>query len=278
MPVALRDDFIGLDEYERLCEAAEEGERLEYIDGRVIRMMVGGSTAHHALTRRLDNLIADRLAPGGPCASFRETTRLQAGTARFYPDVFVTRGDTVEPDPETKSLHSATVILEVLSPSTERYDRGRKWLKYQALPDLRHFVLVAQDQRRVEAFHRQGAGWQYELLRGPDAVLRLDAIGVEFRLDEFYSAIPMLATEAGDLAAQATFAPAQVSSLANMKDLPSSPDVEAMIAEMDADECEAAVAAIVGLVGTPAMEEWKSVLPERLQDRLDAVLSANGYD
>ncbi|WP_163535745.1 Uma2 family endonuclease, partial [Klebsiella pneumoniae] len=65
MPAALRDDFIGLDEYERLCEAAEEGERLEYIDGQVVRMLVGGSIAHHALTRCLDNLIADRLPPAG---------------------------------------------------------------------------------------------------------------------------------------------------------------------------------------------------------------------
>jgi Uma2 family endonuclease len=56
MPAALRDDFIGLDEYERLCEAAEEGERLEYIDGQVIRMLVGGSIAHDALTRPLDDL------------------------------------------------------------------------------------------------------------------------------------------------------------------------------------------------------------------------------
>ncbi|GJD70648.1 Uma2 family endonuclease [Methylobacterium gnaphalii] len=278
MPVALRDDFIRLDEYERLCEAVEEGERLEYIDGQVIRMMVGGSTAHPALTQRLDNLIGDRFAPGGPCASFRETMRLQAGTARFYPDVSVACGDTVEPDPETKSVNSATVILEVLSPSAERCDRGRKWLKYKALPDLRHFVLVAQDQRRVEVFHRQGSGWHYQLPQGPDAILRLDAIGVEMRLDEFYSAIPMLATEAGDLAAQVMFAPAQVSGIAGMKSFPSSPDIDALVAEMDADECESAIASIVGLVGTPSMEEWKSVLPERLQDRLDAVLGANGYD
>ncbi len=98
MPLALRDAFIDLEQYERLCAAAGEGERLEYLDGEVVRMMVGGSTAHHALTRRLDGLIADRLAPGGPCAVFRETMRLEAGTARFYPDVFVACGAGVAPD------------------------------------------------------------------------------------------------------------------------------------------------------------------------------------
>jgi|GEM_PF-1441108 len=203
--------------------------------------------------------------------------RLQAGTARVYPDVFVACGDTVEPDPETNSVRSATVIVEVLPPATERYDRGGKWLEYQTLHDLMHFVHVAQDQRRVGFFHRQGDGWHYELLQGPDAVLRLAAIGVELRLDDFYSSIPLLATEGGDLATQATFATVQVSGIAGMKGLPRSPDIYAMVTEMDAGECEAAVAAIVGFVGTPAMVDWKSVLPERLQNRLDAVLSASTY-
>ncbi|WP_128755006.1 MULTISPECIES: hypothetical protein [Methylobacterium] len=73
------------------------------------------------------------------------------------------------------------------------------------------------------------------------------------RLDDLYSSIPMLALEDGDLATQATFAPAQVSGIAGMKGLPRSPDIYAKVTEMDAGECEAAVAAIVGLVGTPAM-------------------------
>lgn len=93
-------------------------------------------------------------------------------------------------------------------------------------------------------------------LRSPtrtNAVLRLAAIGVELRLDDLYSSIPMLALEDGDLATQATFAPAQVSGIAGMKGLPRSPDIYAKVTEMDAGECEAAVTAIVGLVGTPAM-------------------------
>ncbi|MFH6786141.1 MULTISPECIES: Uma2 family endonuclease [Methylobacterium] len=83
MPVARRGALIDLDGYERLCAEAADGERLEYIDGEAFRMTVGGSTAHHALTRRLDALIAGRIAPGRPCASFHETMRLDAGTARF---------------------------------------------------------------------------------------------------------------------------------------------------------------------------------------------------
>lgn len=272
MPAARRDVFIDLDAYDRLCEAAAEGERFEYIDGQVFRMMVGGSTAHHALTRRLDGLIAERLAPGGPCTTFRETMRLDAGTARFYPDVFVScRGD-LAPDPETRGVTSATVILEVLSPSTERYDRGRKWLAYQTLPDLRHFVLVAQDQRRIEAYHREGAGWRYELLQAPDAVLRLDAVAVDLRLDAIYSVVPMLATASGDHPVSAPFGPAQVARIAVLKGLAVPSTIEELLTDMDGEECAAAVAALVGLADPPAEAAWRAVLPERLHCGLDAAL------
>ena len=270
MPPALRDAFIGLERYEHLCEEAGEGERLEYLDGEVVRMMVGGSTAHHALTRRLDALIADRLVPGSPCAGFRETRRLAAGSARFYPDVFVACGEGVAPDPERRDVPGATVIVEVLSPSTERYDRGRKWLKYQSLPDLRHFALVAQDQCRIEAFHRQATGWHYELLVGPDAVLRLDAIGVELRLGEVYAVLPVLAGGAGDFFTQAAFTPAQVAGIAGLKGLAVPSGIEALLAEMEAEECAAAVAALVAGDGARA---WIAILPERLHARLNALPS-----
>lgn len=269
MSLALRDAFVGLEQYERLCAAAGEGERLEYLDGEVVRMMVGGSTAHHALTRRLDGLIADRLAPGGPCAVFRETMRLEAGTARFYPDVFVACGAGIAPDAETRGVPGATVILEVLSPSTERYDRGRKWLRYQNLLDLRHFALVAQDQCRIEAFHRQSAGWHYELLVGPDAVLRLKAIGVELRLGEIYAVLPALAAGVDDRPTQAAFTPAQVASIAEMRGLPVSGEIEALLAEMEPDGCAAAVAALVAGDGGRG---WAAILPERLHARLTALL------
>lgn len=269
MPAARRDVFIDLDAFDRLCEAAEEGERLEYIDGHVFRMVVGGSTAHHALTRRLDGLIAERLAPGGPCTSFRETMRLDAGTARFYPDVFVSCRGNLAPDPETRGVTSATVILEVLSPSTERYDRGRKWLAYQALPDLRHFVLVAQDQRRIEAYHREDAGWRYELIQAPDAVLRLDAVAVALRLDEIYAVVPMLATAHDDHPLPAPFGPAQVARIAALKGLPVPGTIEKLLSDMDAEECAVAVAVLVGLTDPPA-EAWRAILPERLHCGLDA--------
>ncbi|SFV14247.1 Endonuclease, Uma2 family (restriction endonuclease fold) [Methylobacterium sp. 174MFSha1.1] len=273
MPALRHDVRVDLDGYDRLCAAAEDGERLEYIDGQVFRMMVGGSTAHHALTRRLDGLVAARLAPDGPCASFRETMRLEAGTARFYPDVFVACGDGVVADPDTKGVAGATVILEVLSPSTERYDRGRKWLAYQGLPDLRHFVLVAQDQRRIEAYHREGAGWRYELLQAPDAVLRLDAIAVALRLDEIYAVVPTLAVESEPRPPSAVFAPAQVARIAGLKGLAVSPGIEALLAKLDAEECAAAVAVLVGMAACAGTEQWRMILPKRLHYRLDAALN-----
>ncbi|MGX7704446.1 Uma2 family endonuclease [Methylobacterium sp. Gmos1] len=222
--------------------------------------------------RRLDALIAQRLPPGGPCASFRETMRLEAGTARFYPDVFVSCGDGIAPDPDTKGVAGASVILEVLSPSTERYDRGRKWLVYQGLPDLRHFVLVAQDQRRIEAYHREGAGWRYELLQAPDAILHVAAVAIELRLDEIYAAVPTLAATGDDRPPRAVFGPAEVARIAGLKGLAVSPAIEACLAALDAEECAAAVAVLVGMAVPQTDEPWRAVVPERLHRELEAAL------
>lgn len=126
------------------------------------------------------------------------------------------------------------------------------------------------------AFNRQGGGWHYELLQGSDAVLRPNAIGVELKLEGFCLADPMVATDVDDFAVQATLAPAHVSRIAEIRCLSGSRDVEAVFEEMDASECQAAVMAIVGLVGTPSTEELRSVPPERLHNRRDAALNATG--
>lgn len=198
--------------------------------------------------------------------------RPAAGPARFYPDVVVSCGDGVVPDPGTKGVTGATVILEVLSPSTGRHDRGRKWLAYQGLPELRHIVLVAQDQRRIKAYHREGAGWRCELLQAPDGVLHLDASAVALRLGEIYAVIPRLAAESEPHPPRVVFGPAQVAHIAGLKGLPGSPGIEALLAERDAGECAAAVAVLVGMAEPPKTEQWRDVVPKRLHRRPEAAI------
>jgi Uma2 family endonuclease len=79
----------------------------------------------------------------------------------------------------------------VLSPSTERYDRGDKWAHFRLIESLRMYVLVAQDQMRVETFTRRGDEWIYAEASGADGVLNLEAVECSIRLDAIYELVKM---------------------------------------------------------------------------------------
>jgi Uma2 family endonuclease len=81
-----------------------------------------------------------------------------------------------------------SVVVEVLSPSTEDYDRGEKREHYQRIASLREYVLVAQDRREIEIHARDAAGGWQRLVRGPGQTVDLLSIGVQFTVDELYSA------------------------------------------------------------------------------------------
>jgi Uma2 family endonuclease len=113
-----------------------------------------------------------------------------ANGAVRYPDLSVTCSpvmgrDDIVPEP--------VLIIEVVSPSTERVDRGRKKLDYFATPSVRQYAIVVQDERLVDLYTRSEAGWINEVVTG-DAVLNLSSIGVELRLDTIYEDTELDAT------------------------------------------------------------------------------------
>ena len=149
----------------------EQEERYEYVDG-VIRMMVGGTLDHNTIALNIATRLRALLG-GGPCRVFMEAVKVASDAANMYPDVVVTcapgsgRSDVV-PEP--------AVVVEVLSRSTQGFDRGPKLDAYQQIPSLRQYVLVAQEEIRVSIFEREAANWLYRTLQEPDA--RLDfAVG-----------------------------------------------------------------------------------------------------
>ena len=80
-------------------------------------------------------------------------------------------------------------IFEILSPATELADRTDKRRDYQRLASLRHYVLIAQDEPRVEIYSRRGQGWRFEELEGRDATLTVGALGIELPLAEIYEGL-----------------------------------------------------------------------------------------
>jgi Uma2 family endonuclease len=95
-----------------------------------------------------------------------------------------------EEDEAGETVTNPTVIVEVLSDSTERYDRGTKFDHYQSIPSLKQYVLVSQNQARVEAFLRQGEGtWQYVSFTGMEAVATLAALAIPLPLAEVFAGV-----------------------------------------------------------------------------------------
>lgn len=157
----------------------------EYVRGEVYAMS-GGSPEHAALTSALAVLIGVHLR-GRACRTYSSDLRIAIPRADVYTYADLTVAcDPLERDPDSPThITNPRVVVEVLSPSTERYDREQKRLYYQELESLSEYVLVAQDRRRIEVWHRQGDGWHTSVHDG-GATATLSSIGYTLSVDELY--------------------------------------------------------------------------------------------
>jgi Uma2 family endonuclease len=150
--------------------AAEEVSpiRHEYRDGEVFAM-TGGTLNHSAIILNLATALKMHLRGSG-CRPFAEgtKTRVAARNAFYYPDVVVTCDDRDRPSNEQYIEHPC-LIIEVLSPSTARFDRTEKFTDYRAIATLQDYILVATDRRFVEHFQRDDRG-NWTLCETTDAI------------------------------------------------------------------------------------------------------------
>ena len=164
----------------------------EFFDGEVVPM--NPATYEHALlvTNLLGELVG-RVRPRG-CEAFASQMRVWVADVRdyLYPDVVVVCGKPRLQDDHSDTLLNPVLVVEVLSPWSEKADRGRKWDAYRTVPSLRHYVLVEQEAYRVEAFTRRPDGeWTSTVLEGLEAELVLDAIGCTLTLADVYEDVPV---------------------------------------------------------------------------------------
>jgi Uma2 family endonuclease len=179
---------------EFLAGLTSDFERLELTDG-VITAMVGGTLAAARIARNVVAGFQARLQ-SGRCETFGDNTLLKLGERdAVVPDAMIVCSS---PPGEDRYVTDPTVIVEVLSPSTESFDRGFKWLQYQTIPSLRHYLLVAQDRHLVEMFSRgRDDRWIYAAFRDdPTAEIRLDAVGVSLILAEVYEGVTIASADA----------------------------------------------------------------------------------
>lgn len=184
MSAILAEKLYSPAEYLALERNAEY--KSEYVDGHIYAM-TGASREHNVITfniaRELGIQLKDR-----PCEAYLADMRVKAAQARSYryPDIAVVCGQPELEDQHFDTLLNPTLIIEILSPSTEANDRGRKFAEYQRISSLREYLLVSQDQARIERYARQDIGWLLTVAEGLDATVNLDAIGATLALREVY--------------------------------------------------------------------------------------------
>jgi len=161
-------------------------ERHEFIAGEVFAM-VGARRVHGTVALNIATLLKSQLR-GTPCRAFVEGMKLQvADDTVFYPDVFVTCDPA---DLRTELVFRApTVVVEVLSPSTESTDRGLKFAHYRRLPSVQEYLLVDPDRRTVELYRRGAEGLFTLHEPGADRAIALTSIGCTLALDEVFEGL-----------------------------------------------------------------------------------------
>ncbi|MEA5502342.1 Uma2 family endonuclease [Halotia wernerae UHCC 0503] len=180
--VALPDRMLMSAEEYLIWEPTQE-ERYEYWDGEVV-MMSGATRNHNRVSLNFSKLLDDGLVDRS-CEVYIVDVKVQVepGQKYFYPDVVVT---CEERDTDPQLVQFPCLIIEVLSPSTEAADRGKKFAKYRQSPTLQEYVLVQLAQPGVEVFRRNEQGkwvlWEYNL----GDILLLESVNVEIAIADLY--------------------------------------------------------------------------------------------
>ncbi|MEJ7592932.1 MAG: Uma2 family endonuclease [Planctomycetaceae bacterium] len=182
-------DRLSVIDYLRAERASEL--KHEFHEGEVA-VMVGGSLRHAKIITNLVNVFSELLTDkDADVLSQALRVRVDAADLYTYPDVIIVCGSPVLEDAHNDTLMNPTVIIEVLSPSTEAYDRGQKFGYYRQIPSLQEYVLVAQHQPLIDHFLRQESG-SWVIRNGCeriDQVLKLQTLELEVPLRRIYHRI-----------------------------------------------------------------------------------------
>ncbi len=175
-------------------------ERSIYVNGQ-IRAMAGESNSHGIISFNIVGSLFPQLK-GGPCSGRTKDTKVRSGPAGprgprdfkglfSYPDVVVICGEPEFHDEHRDVVLNPTAIVEVLSDSTEAFDRGEKFTRLQQWnPSLRDYVLVSQKEPQVEVYSQQADGsWSYHLYVGLEAVAPIPSIRCTLALAEVYNRV-----------------------------------------------------------------------------------------
>ena len=179
-----------------LAQERKAETKSEYYAGQVYAMS-GAGEAHNLVVTNIIIALGSRLRKR-PCKVYPSDMRVKVSPTGLYtyPDVTVVCGEPEFDDKQKDTLLNPTMIIEVLSESTEAYDRGKKFAHYRTLDSLAEYLIIAQDAVAIDRYVRQYDGrWLLTAYRGLQAVAMLEAIDCELPLAEVYDKVEELADE-----------------------------------------------------------------------------------
>jgi Uma2 family endonuclease len=162
----------------------------EYFAGRIVAL-AGGNEAHAIISSNINALLNTQLRER-PCTVYTSDMKVRAEQPRkyLYPDISVVCGQPRYEDTKRRVLLNPTIIVEVLSASTERFDRGVKFQWYRSIASVQEYLLVSQDARYIDHYQRQSDNlWSLSSAGIEDETLYLPSINGTLRLDDIYAKV-----------------------------------------------------------------------------------------
>lgn len=181
---------ISIKEYIKI---EQEGNlKYEYHNGSIFAM--AGGTIHHGLIigniySELKSVLKRRGKTDCTALTSELKLHIESMNKFLYPDGMVVCGGLEQSEKEPNAIVNPIVIIEVLSTSTESYDRGDKFHFYRQIPDLKEYVLIDQYQAKVEVYQRAGDMWRIKRLEGLDEMLLLASIDATVSLNDIYEGV-----------------------------------------------------------------------------------------
>ena len=179
----------------------EQNEKYEYINGRILKHGVpihsrkeltspsSKSLIHSQIGMNIGVSLAIALKDRN-CRVYNSDLKLKAAHSYFFPDCMVICGEPIMDETAKNAITNPTLIVEVLSESTESYDRGQKFMHYRQLASLQGYLLIAQDRVHIDAFHRSTENqWVLTDAIQMDQVITIPALGIQLSAADIYDKI-----------------------------------------------------------------------------------------
>jgi len=174
--------------FERLI-SVESSYRYELIDG-VVYDITGSTPEHSVIASNIEILLREQLGRSGPCHTHREQYVAIPGKPSVVPDVVLTC-DVADWDKDKRlkpfMIRSPLIVFEVLSPTTERYDRTEKFARYMRCPTLEVYILVSQDEQHIEVY-RRSMSWKQERFTASQTI-KLEQLDLELQVVSIYEGV-----------------------------------------------------------------------------------------